>query len=945
MCLTHGLRRFFGPSNHRASRPAAWLAAGLLCGVAMIAPAPVQAGQGGRSAPFDIPAQALPAALDQFARQAGVQILYPYGVAAAGRNVALRGRLPVREALDRLLHGSGLEIVRFTDRIVTLRAVAPPPAARRIKRPDAAGPAPSPVPVPPPSPPPEIVVTGRAANAPLAEAELSYAVTRIDAATLLNKGPQSTAELFTRIPGFWVESTGGEASNNVRSRGIPTDGYSSVALLEDGLPVQYDGGLGYLNTDQIYRADPTVERVEAVRGGPSAIFMPNAPGGSVNFLTRNGLRTPGYLFSATGGSFGYGRIDGFAGVRIAPNLGVSLGGFYRRDDGLRDPGYLADQGGQLRAGIDYDNGRARLSFNVKRLDDRVILYLPVPLQFDARGDVHGIPGFDPLSGTLAGPDNLHVPFKTAAGPRDFDLSQGTHSRVTFYTMTGQLPLGEVGALEVKARLRTGSTVRNGLFPIGRPMSGGTYLDSIRQQVAAAFPGTSATQIRYADTGQPFLPDSNGNGLVVGANLLSVRMPMREFIGDTRLRRSVDQWGHHDLALGLTYDHASLGFDRTMGTVLLDVRSQARRLDVVALDAGGRQAGALTDNGFIRYGSLFDQVDLRSSNVALYLADEWKLAPHWRIDLGGRWEQIRIGGGVEGSSPVNLGDPATLADDAVLTGNGKITPIRRIFSGLSWTAGVNFNPGPGTGLFLRFARTARLPSATEFIGSPNRTDEAIVPITMAEAGLIVRRRHWNLSAVAYKTHFARLPFTDYRFDPVSNTYVDRTSIADTSTVGLELAGHADLPGTLQLDLQATLQDPRYRNFSYVELVGGLPVTRNATGNQLIRVPTLSLRATPSLNLFAGRLRIAPEFVHYSDRFADIANTQRLPSFSLVNIDMNARISDRLTLALHATNVTNTLGLTEGNPRAGSFDAGGMGTSYFLARPEFGRALRATLNFSY
>ncbi|WP_213981097.1 TonB-dependent receptor [Sphingomonas sp. dw_22] len=788
-------------------------------------------------------------------------------------------------------------------------------------------------------------MTGRAVEAPLGETELSYAVTRIDASTLARNGPLSTADLFTQIPGFWVESTGGEASNNVRSRGIPTDGYSSVALLEDGLPVQYDGGLGYLNTDQVYRADSTVDRVEAVRGGPSAVFMPNAPGGSVNFLTRTGLHQPGYTLSTTLGSFGYRRIDGFAGARIAPHLGVSLGGFYRQDDGLRDPGFTADRGGQLRAGIEYDDGHARLSFNVKRLDDRVILYLPVPLQFDGKGDVHGIPGFDPLFDTLAGPENVQVPFKTATGLRDFDLSQGTHSRVTFYTMLGRLALGEQSALEVKARLRTGSTLRNGLFPIGRPMSADDYLDSVRPQLAAAFPGAATTQIRYADTGKPFLPGSNGNGLVVGGNLLSVWMPMQEFIADARLTHGFDSLGHHDIALGLTYDDARLSFDRTMGTVLLDVRGQARRLDVVALDSGGRQVGALTDNGFVRYGSLFDGVDVRSSNIAFYLADEWKVAPHWRIDLGGRWEHVRIGGGMEGSIPIDLGDPDTLADDAVLTGNGAVAPIRRRFSGLSWTAGANFNPVPSTGLFARITRIARLPSASEFYALPDRTDEAIVPITMAEAGLIVRHRRWNLSAVAFKTHFARLPFTDHRFDPESSTYVDRTSIADTSTIGLELAGHADLPGPLQLDVQATLQDPKYRNFSYVDLVGGLPVTYDVTGNQLIRVPRLSVRITPSLNLLAGRLRIGAEFVHHSDRFADIANTQRLPPFSLLNLDVNAGITDRVTFTLRATNVTNTLGLTEGNPRAGSFDVGGMGSSYFLARPEFGRALRATLSLSY
>lgn len=904
---------------------------------------PVQAASAPSLAPFDIPAQNLAQALDSFARQAGIQLLYPYGAAATRRSLRLHGKMPAREALHRLLRDSGLMIANISGQTITLR-MTPPTARRAVGSKETLPARPKPQAVPG-SPPSDIVVTGRAADAVLRGPELSYAVTEIDSAALSRSGPlASTADLFKQIPGFWVEATGGEASNNVRSRGIPTDGYSSVALLEDGLPVQYDGGLAYLNTDQVVRVDSTIDRVEGVRGGPSAIFVPNAPGGSINFLTRNGLTKPGYTLSGTFGSFAYRRIDGFAGVRITPELGVSLGGFYRRDDGLRDPGYPADRGGQIRAGMDYDDGTLRLSFNVKRLDDRVILYLPVPLQFDDQGRVRGIPGFDPLFDTLAGPDEVHVPLKTAAGPQDFDLSQGTRSRITFYTLTGRLKLGSRSALDIKTRLRTGSTLRNGLFGIGSPMSGTDYLANVWPQLSAAFPGSSSAQIRYADSGQVFGPDSNGNGLVTGANLLSVRMPMTEFMSDARLTSALDRWGHHDLALGLTYDDTRLGFDRTMSTALLEVRGQARRLDVVALDPEGQQTGALTDNGFLRYGSLFDAVRLHSSNLAAYVADEWKIAPRWRIDFGGRWERTRIGGGIEGSVPIDLGDPTTLADDAVLTGTRVISPIRRTFDGFSGTVGINYHPVPGIGFFLRLTHISRLPSATEFTSSPDRTDEAVVPIDMAEAGIIVQRRHWNLSAVGFGTHFARLPFTDYRFDTASNTYAERTSIANTSTIGLELSGHADLLGPLQLDMQATLQDPRYRDFRYVALVGNLPVTYDVTGNQLIRVPKLAVRIAPSLNLDSGKLRVGMEVVHYSSRYADIANSQTLPPYSLVNASMDARISRHISLAVTATNVTNALGLTEGNPRAGSFDAGGSGVRYFLARPEFGRTIHLTLAIS-
>lgn len=938
MRATHGLRRLIpilsAPNGER-------LAIGLLAGIAAMH-APAAAARAEEAVRFDIPAQNLAGALDQYARRLGIQILYPYRIAATRRAPELHGTMSARAAIDRLLRGSGLEVVRFADHIVILRAARPAmPPRRPAPRSAVRGPAPAPSPPPPPV---EIVVTGRAIDAPLDDAEISYAMTRIDADTLAQKRSASTAELFKQIPGFWVEATGGEASNNVRSRGIPTDGYSSVALLEDGLPVQYDGGLGYLNTDQVFRPDATIDRVEAVRGGPSAIFAPNAPGGSVDFLTRSGLRDPGLTLSATLGSFAYRRVDAFAGARVAPGLGLSLGGFYRADDGLRDPGYPADRGGQLRAGIDYDDGPLRLSFNVKRLDDRVILYLPVPLQFGDAGEVRGIAGFDPLFDTLAGPGNVHVAFKTPAGVHDFDLSEGTRSRITSYTLAGRLALDERSALQLRARLRTGSTLRNGLFPIGRPEGADDYLVGIWPALAAAFPGATTAEVRYAGTGAAFGPDSNGNGLVVGANLLSVRLPMDEFIGDARLTSGFDKWGRHDVALGATFAGNRLGFGREMGTVLLDVRGQARRLDVVALDAAGRQVGALTDNGFLRYGSLFDAATIRSSNIAFYAADEWQVAPRWRIDLGARWEHVGIGGAVGASRAFDLGDAATLADDNVLAGTGIDQAIDRDFEGFSWTAGVNFRPASGTGLFARLTHIARLPSATEFSALPDRTGIAVVPITMAEAGIVVARRGWNLSAVVFRTHFARLPFIDHRFDPVSNAYVDRTSIADTSTTGVELAGQAQLPGPLRLDVQATLQNPRYRNFSYVALVGGVPVAYDVSGNQLIRVPRLAMRMTPGLDLLAGKLRIGVEFVHYSSRFADIANSQRLPPFSLVNVNLNAKLSKRLALALEGTNLTNTLGLTEGNPRAGSFDAGGMAGRYFLARPEFGRTVRATLRFS-
>src|SRR5688500_16020614 len=159
-----------------------------------------------------------------------------------------------------------------------------------------------------------LIVTDRAGTDFRTKAQTSYAITDISAEQLRMQAPMGVAEALKAIPGFWVEASGGEASNNIRSRGIPTDGFSTVALLEDGLPIQHDGGLGWLNADQSYRMDESVQRMEIVRGGPASVFASNAPGGIVNFVTRRGTETPEGVLKFEVGDFGHYRTDAWYGA-------------------------------------------------------------------------------------------------------------------------------------------------------------------------------------------------------------------------------------------------------------------------------------------------------------------------------------------------------------------------------------------------------------------------------------------------------------------------------------------------------------------------------------------------------------------------------------------------------------------------------------------------------
>ena len=129
------------------------------------------------------------------------------------------------------------------------------------------------------------------------------------------------------------------------------DGFGSIQLLEDGIPVQHDPALGYLNADQAFRFDETIQSIEVVRGGPSSVFYSNAPAGAVNYIPRAvGDKTEG-IFKVTVGDYNLNREDFWIGAPIGDGWKISAGGFYRTGTGVRNPGYTGNHGGQIRASL------------------------------------------------------------------------------------------------------------------------------------------------------------------------------------------------------------------------------------------------------------------------------------------------------------------------------------------------------------------------------------------------------------------------------------------------------------------------------------------------------------------------------------------------------------------------------------------------------------------
>ena len=925
---------------------------------------------------YHIGAQALGTALQEFAAQAGLQLMFSESDVAGMQTSGLQGSFSVSQALQQLLAGSGL-VFEFpkADAVIVRRPGNAPdsgsspasssattrgadPVAQNSNATDTTAAAATTTNSgldtfsnsnEATSSFEEVVVTGRAGVDQRTKEETSYSVTDIDQERLRMQGATSVTESLKSVPGFWVEASGGEASGNVRARGIPVDGFGSITLLEDGIPVQQDPALGYLNGDQAFRLDETIDRIEVVRGGPSSVFYSNAPAGAVNYIPRTvGDQAEG-VAKYTVGDYGLNRIDAWYGAPVG-DWKLSAGGFYRYDNGIRDPGFHGDDGGQFRITAAHDFTDGKLSFDVKRMDDTVYLDLGIPMQIQPDGKIRAVPGFNGNYGTLAGPETAEAQMLTANGTNyPFDNTQGTH--VTRTQLTGNLEfrLGDGFLFTDRIRYDNTNTLRNGVYP-NSVESGSTYLTSVAGLLQTYAPGATALQLRYNDSpGTVFGANQNGNGLIIQAGLRSVTSPVTELMNDARLSRKFEFGDQsHDVTLGFYVADVSQDFSRYSSSALTDVEDNARLLNLVAVNASGNVVATLTDDGINRYGYEWANANGQATTTAIYLSDEWQITQRLRIDAGVRWEEEHLTANTEEEETVT---GSTLPTSAMLTGNGQFVNFNQTFSKVGWTLGENYQFNNQSGLFARYTPTFRLPSLSTYTGATltSTNDTVSKPIVqtmeLGEIGYKYANRWVDAYATAFWTKYNNVSFTNYVFNTTNSTAVTENLNANTRAYGLELEGGLFPVEWFDVTLSSTLENPQYEGLTYTDNVAGQPVLRDYNGNQLIRVPKVSIRIVPGFNLFNGRLRVQAAWEWEGARYVDTANSMILPHYDVLNVSARWALTEHFDIYGYVDNATNSFGLTEGNPRQGELQSTDAGANTFIARPILGRAFRLSMMYRF
>ncbi|WP_191864820.1 TonB-dependent receptor [Sphingomonas sp. gentR] len=877
---------------------------------------------------IDLPAQPVGAGLDRLARQAGEALVARPGDLAGRRSPALHGRMRLSTALARWCAPAALSCRRIAGGIV-VRAMGPVPRAIPLRA----------RPGPPPEDPmtsPDVIVSGRRGTTVQGELERSYSASHLDAVELARRAPQSLAELLSGLPGLWVDSSAGVAANTIRVRGIPLDGYQAIAVQEDGLPVQHDT-LPWTDIDQFVRPDLMIESSDYVRGGPSAIFVSNAPGGVLNLRTRAPRDRAGGETRATTADYGLIRWEGYATGSVGGGWRVIAGGSVARDPTVRRIASTLG-GGQYRVRADHDlGGGGRMSLAVHGLDDDTLNISSFPMRYDG-GRITPLPGFDPRRGSFLGPELTRLRF-AALGDRP--LGRNNRNRMVTPSLAWTQPVAG-GVLTLRTHYRASRTERYALSSSGGAIPAAQAIADALPRLTAAFPATTQIALRHASDGSAFVP-LPGNDRVIVLNPVAADTRLNEAIVDLSYAHALEAAGHHDLTLGLYAVGYRWDFRRAVARALLEARDQGRRLDLVALDGSGRVLGRATDEGLLSTGSTYEAVQGHQQMIALYAADEWQLSPRWRLDWGLRHERAALSATVERPMVMDGGDPTTLADDRIAVGSGLSDARAKRIARTAATLAVHWRASDRLGAFARATRAMRLPDPGVFrIGGSDQP--RALTIEQAELGLIWRHGTTGLDATLFASRFPDIALPDLSLDPATGAVRVGAYQAAARTIGLEVgAGAAPLPG-LSLRATVTWQDPRLQSYRVASLTDGAVTVMDLSGRIPRRVPRIMASLSASAALPGTGVTLDGDLSAMGRRYADDANSLALPGFALVNMGARFDATEALTLRLRATNLFDRIAIMQGDALGGEVRAGDNG-GVVTVRAQQGRVVSLSADWRF
>jgi outer membrane receptor protein involved in Fe transport len=768
----------------------------------------------------------------------------------------------------------------------------------------------------------QVVVTGTASARGTRKIDTAFSITTATEEQLKAASPSSTADVLKLVPGVYAEATGGQSGANIEVRGFPSGSDSPfVSVQLNGNPVYPVPVLSFFEGSSAFRLDDTIERVEVLRGGPSTIYSVGQPGATMNFILKKGDDVPERTVRLTTGTGNLRRADVFVGGKIGEGWYGTVGGFYRRTQGVRDPQFAADDGGQLTATLTRKLDGGELTVYARTTDDKNAFYTGVPLISSNNGHtITGFPGFDPLTGTLMSNEMRHFTIDAAPGKTlERDLAEGRGMKATVFGADYEQKI-DGWDVSNKANYFNGDLNTISMFTGNNPLSAAAYLAAANATYSPGSPATSGS-MTYVHGGTV-----DPSQQVVQAGLWSVEKKLTSFTDELRVSKELVP--NHTFTAGGYYANYKSDDVWYLGNSHLMTATPNASLINVSL-ANGTVVSRNGVDGNVFYAPV---AAYKGSNAALFLADEWKINEQIRVDAGARRETQRLKARISNLQSADTdNNPLTVYNNGTSMPNGTFTSLNRDDSVNSFTAGGIYKLSKDASVFVRantghtFIYFDDMRNAGTQAQLDNRNAVPTPKVTQYEIGYKTANQYYSAYVNAFYTNFSGISFQQV----LTNSVLYSISGSHGKGVEFELAVR---PTT---NFQVTLSGD-YQKSTYTD-------NAKIAGNDVQRQPNLQYRLTPSYRIPLGdnSVKLYGTFTHIGARWADQENLSYLPAYKTLDVGVLGSIGDKWEVRLSATNLTNELGLTEGNSRL----AGAQSSGPINARPIFGRAVEASVMYRF
>jgi outer membrane receptor protein involved in Fe transport len=800
----------------------------------------------------------------------------------------------------------------------------------------------------------EVVVTGVFDRRTALQS--SIAISTLKSETISKLAPNSAADLLSYTPGVYVNSAVGEINNTVFSRGVNANqfaiaggnGYYYVSLMEDGLPVS-NLSSGNIVADYFYRADATLSRLESVRGGSASITGANAPGGIFNYVSKTGENPSNeitYKFGLEGdGKNPYHRVDLNYGGRLGGGWFYNVGGFYRKSDGARSPGYALNNGGQVKANLVKFFGSSSIKIFAKYLNDKNGLPQNLPAQNYDKPQL--VPGFGegdtwmlPKGASvqpLWGPDKSYT-FDPSNLSHSTDASLGAELNLKMkkgWSLTNNFKV-DTKTVEQSLTIMTNPTPLDNFFTYALMGMVGPGTFSFRDHNSKTVLASVSSTFDPSVPGPPFRYTILSNDLPAQSVMQNGVLFNFTSYSKSKLNEIMDQLvfnkkaGAHSISFGtfIASSHVNTDPNGTANTSIRPIENKPIPLDITWTDPGGHVLQVTNPQGYAQLSGgnfSFNTYEVTQTQLSGFVADGIQLSPKLNLDLGARYDLFLVkgsnnigvvnpgaaagGGGIDGN-------PATLYDNFYFV-KGKDVPYNTNLSTWSYSGGINYQINNSNAIYARFSSGQKAPDMQFYFDNYNTT--AASPETKAqkvvqiEAGYKFKTAKLTGSIIPFYSKLSNIPVSSIGQDTTGLSYFTPVVFNAIRTYGVEAEANASFTKSFTVRASLTVQSSKaviWQNWSMGANGKQDDSLTNYNGNTAENVPKLMFSVVPTYSFKKGYVFIAWKYM--GEREANTSNAFTLPGFHEFNFGAGYNITSKLSISANINNLFNTFGVMNWSP---------------------------------